>query len=288
MVEEKFTGQYNLRPLWRSLINIYKEYASACNILGLKFCVDGGTMLGAIRHNGFIPWDDDFDVRMPGPDVDRFINEAGPYLPPYLKIVSWQNSRGYPFLFPKIIESRKDVVARVAKDTGLRLPQGIYIDIFPYDGYPSSLAGRLWYMVRGYAMRLMANSILGRDAGTIKSKIGRMIGYGLRPFFWGVRTYTDYLAYCERVSRSYSYGCSDKCGWFNESKGHLQRLDVVHSWDDLTMVPFEDIEVPVPSNYDAILEASYPNWRVLPPAEKRILFHNWGNDVSWKYGPISR
>lgn len=284
MKREKFVGQYSLRPLWDAILEIYRAYVAVCKKHRLLYCVDGGTMLGAVRHHGFIPWDDDFDVRMPGPEVDRFLRVASAELPPYFKVVSWKTTKGYPFLFPKIVESRKDVVARVSKESGLPLPQGIYIDIFPYDGYPAAGFARNWYQIRGLLLRMRKNFLFSIDTGTVKSSISRVVGSALKPLFPSVVDQYTYKEYCEKISRSYAYDASDVCGWFNLGKSTMQRLEVRHSWTDMIEIPFENELVPVPSNYDEVLTSFYGDYMRLPPENKRCLFHNWGADVPWKFG----
>ena len=77
----------NLKPVWSAILEVYDQYALVCNRFGLRHWVAYGTLLGAVRHKGFIPWDDDFDVFMPREDYERFLSIADTELPEYLKIV---------------------------------------------------------------------------------------------------------------------------------------------------------------------------------------------------------
>ena len=129
---------YNLRPLWDSLLSIYKEVADICKRYDIRYFVDGGTMLGAVRHQGFIPWDDDFDLRMLQSDVTRFRDVASRELPDNLKIVDWRNTPEYPNLFIKVHETRQNIIEAIEKQSGLCLNQGVFIDIFPITGYPNT------------------------------------------------------------------------------------------------------------------------------------------------------
>ena len=87
MAEEEICPDYGLRPLWDALYEIYEEFAKICDKHGLRYYAFAGTLLGAIRHNGFIPWDDDLDVAMPRPDYEKFIQISKTELPRHLNFV---------------------------------------------------------------------------------------------------------------------------------------------------------------------------------------------------------
>ena len=131
-----------LLPLQEAIYSIYDDFATICDRNGLRYYALGGTLLGAVRHNGFIPWDDDLDVAMPRPDYEKFIEIAKRELPAHLKFMNWQDVPEMEVLFGKVQETRKSVVEDLEKRLGITLSCGIYIDIFPLDGYPAAKVQR--------------------------------------------------------------------------------------------------------------------------------------------------
>ena len=124
-------SEHYLSKLHQELIGIMDDVDKACKKLNLKYYLVGGTLLGAIRHKGFIPWDDDLDIAMPRPDFDKFMQMAEKYLPTYMKIMWVTTNENHPFLFAKVVDCRTLFQQRS------RYNDGIFIDVFPLDYSPA-------------------------------------------------------------------------------------------------------------------------------------------------------
>ena len=108
--------KFGLQQVWDGVFNVYKEFAKICEEHKLRYYVSDGCALGAVRHGGFIPWDDDLDVSMPRADYEEFLLIAESKLPPHLKIVTWRNTSQYNALFAKIQDSREQFVREVEQN----------------------------------------------------------------------------------------------------------------------------------------------------------------------------
>lgn len=116
------------------LLSIFDEF---CDAHGLQYFAAYGTLLGAVRHNGPIPWDDDVDVLMPRPDYDRFIELYRNRSDNDTKIFA-PGDESYPIHFVKFVSSRTRMV-----ESGVHFPEGygVFIDVFPLDGLPERMPG---------------------------------------------------------------------------------------------------------------------------------------------------
>ncbi len=145
-------ADYPIRPLQLRILQILKETDQALRHAGLRYYIIAGTLLGAVRHGGFIPWDDDIDIGMPRPDYDRLLQQNSKILPPYLELISAETNPGYPFPFAKIQDARTTLIERA------HMPWlgGVYIDVFPLDGVPDNTVQRHIHFSRHeYRKRLL-------------------------------------------------------------------------------------------------------------------------------------
>ncbi len=125
---------YDVNEVHRRILNILLQVDKACLEHGLRYYIWAGTMIGAVRHKGFIPWDDDLDIAMPRPDYDRLVRHCREWLPSQFEMVCAENDTVYPLPFAKIQDASTTLIERMH----LRYLGGIYIDVFPIDGVPIS------------------------------------------------------------------------------------------------------------------------------------------------------
>lgn len=123
-----------LKQMHKIQLNMLIEFDKVCRNNNIKYILDAGTLLGAIRHKGFIPWDDDIDVRMLRDDYEKFCVVANKELPDKMFFQNYKNDKGYPWLYSKI-RMKGTKAVRIGQDK-LNMEDGIYMDIFPCDGVP--------------------------------------------------------------------------------------------------------------------------------------------------------
>lgn len=135
---------YDIDRLHQRILRILMAVDSTCREHGLRYYIWAGTQLGAVRHQGFIPWDDDVDIAMPRPDYERLMSHAREWLPEPFEMVSAELDEAYPLPFGKIQDASSTLVER----THLHYLGGIYIDVFPIDGTPSGALRRRLHFAR--------------------------------------------------------------------------------------------------------------------------------------------
>lgn len=137
---------YDIKELQQHLLNILVDIDKVCEEHGLTYYLAYGTMLGAVRHGGFIPWDDDIDIAMPRPDYEKLIRHAREWLPSHLEFKCAETEDTYPFAFGKVQDNRTTLIERA------HYPYlgGIYCDIFPIDGIPPGVIRQKIHCFRYY------------------------------------------------------------------------------------------------------------------------------------------
>ncbi|MGM0123412.1 lipopolysaccharide cholinephosphotransferase [Enterococcus sp. AZ194] len=124
-----------LRKVQLAELAIIDEIVRICNENGITYYISGGTYLGAVRHNGFIPWDDDADIAMPRKQFDRFLEIAQKELQANFELKDYRFDLGYPYYVPKVVDNSVLLLDRSTVDEKI-IPA--WVDIFPLDGLPSN------------------------------------------------------------------------------------------------------------------------------------------------------
>lgn len=142
--------EYTINDIHTEDLKIFKEFEKICKKHNLKYYAIGGTFLGAIRHKGFIPWDDDMDIAMPRKDFNKLMEIANDELPKNMKLINFKNDSSYRYYLPRIVNLDTEIVElRNNKKVNL------FIDIFPIDGTPNN------YILRKiYYFRILLNRML--------------------------------------------------------------------------------------------------------------------------------
>lgn len=280
---------YNLRPVWDAILEVYKPFAEICKKHNLCHYVVDGNAIGAVRHGGFIPWDDDFDVAMPRSDYDKFLEIAAGELSQDLRIVTWRNTPEFNMLSAKLQLANKDEVEKIEKETGRMLSNGIFIDIFPIDGTTSSTVrwriGSIWYAVLQSLLRFH-NDQFGHQ--TRKGKIVWLAGMVLSPVFFWLWTHDAICRRLEKLQRKYDFGKTPLYDSSTFLSGLTRRRRHKSSvWGKPRMAKYESIEVPLPEKYEEYLSFWYGDYMKLPSASCRVPAHQYAWRCPWWMGPTN-
>jgi lipopolysaccharide cholinephosphotransferase len=252
---------------------ILKQFAEFCDEHGLVYYLAYGTLIGAIRHNGYIPWDDDIDVWMPRADYDKLLesfNREKRF--PELKLIS-PFDKGARHTFVKIIntDTVKIETGTTYRDTFL----GVDIDVFPLDGQPTEEKAFLKYFKRlDLRYKIHLCSILDHKHGSMKRRLAAGVA-ALIPQFMIRRM----IKKCDKLAKCYDYSTAtyigSKASLYNYTNDRYKKED----FSERIKVRFEDADFYAPVGYDKILRSLYKDYMQLPPEEKRVTHH--ANQCYW-------
>jgi len=252
-------------------LKILDNFSDFCKKNSLKYYLCGGSLLGAVRHNGFIPWDDDIDLMMPRPDYEKLL-KMYPKSDKYYIVASELNNFDRPFA--KIIDQATIVKSRY-KDGDM----GLWIDVFPIDGLPDDIETVKYIYKRNDFYRSilkLSNCKLGEGKGLIK-KLSKFI---LKPLanIYGVKKCIKEI---EKYAFIYPYEESEYIGVVtNGLYGAGERM-IKKEFEIPVDFLFEGRIMPGPSCWDSYLHGIYGEYMTLPPIEKRKTHEM---EAYWKNG----
>ena len=263
--------EVKLRDLQLAELEILKEFIRICKELNLKYFLDSGTLLGCIRHGGFIPWDDDIDVNMPREDYEMFLEKGQALLKDKYFLQNYKTDKEFTQPFAKIRNSETTFIESPVKN--LNINHGIYIDIFPYDGYKPEKKIRNFINSKKYTMyniQISKKYAIQKKEENIKTKVL----YFISNLFYGRRTTTKLLNKKEKIAKKHKYEENEYvCTYCYPGTPPERNYMLKEYFGNGTIKMFEGIEVTVPENYDAFLKRLYGDYMKLPPEEKRVSHH---------------
>ncbi|MEC4295521.1 LicD family protein [Adlercreutzia shanghongiae] len=257
-----------LRRLQLTLLEMLHEIDAVCRAHDINYFLDSGSALGAVRHGGFIPWDDDVDLGMMREDYNRFLAIAPEALPSDLKLIAPGETKHYSPMFAKVMKRGTKFYAKETIEAGFDL--GIFIDIFPFDHLgPSSEViqkqtstchrwQKVSYLYHAPSVVLPHRGVLGAlERGACR------VAHGVLAHTTNEESiYRHYIAGTKLGSPD-----SDQCGCLSYPKPKPYPKAI---FLPTKRIRFEDGEFPVAGNVEGYLEISYgSDWNQLPPPEKR-------------------
>lgn len=255
------------KKLWTVLIDLFIKFAEVCQKYDLKYWADGGTMLGAVRHNGFIPWDDDLDVMMPREDYNRLM-EIGPaeFNAPYF-FQTPHTDPNYAYSFAKLRNSNTSCIPRVFQKAGFN--HGIPIDIFPLDYINMETFDEDMRRISDHIMR--CSSYMKRNSIDLLNE-RQMECFRKYKTKYPAYEYDQIQAIASNPNYYGSEDVADSVVTIFKPSARIWKA----SWFEKTIMhKFEMIEIPVPAEFDLRLKKQYGDYMTYPPVEDR---GNWHTD----------
>lgn len=260
--KERFVTNYlgldEIQDELNKILCIFDEYASS---LGLRYSLDSGTLLGAVRHKGFIPWDDDIDLVMPRPDYERLLEDAGNEPAGYKTTCAKTGDSIYPFI------KFCDLGIRAQPEGDLVNEMYLWVDVFPLDGIPDDEAEADEYTERFVKKHMRGDREWALSIGK-HSKIKNFLKLPYRTILARLEPPEQIYSEMEKESLQLPFGSTRYCRnnvWSYSPSTRYRTSD----FDELIELEFCDRKFPAIPHWDEYLTRTFGDYMQLPPENER-------------------
>ncbi|MCR4602283.1 MAG: LicD family protein [Prevotella sp.] len=266
-------ANYDVDKLHQRILRILMAVDDCCQQHHLHYYIWAGTMIGAVRHKGFIPWDDDIDIAMPRPDYEQLISHAAEWLSQPFEFVCAETDTSYPLPFGKVQDASTTLVERIH----LHYLGGIYIDVFPIDGVPSNAFLRKWHFARyEYWKRVLY--LIHRDP----------YKHGHGPSSWApllcrkVYSMKGVQAKIRKLLLKYDYASATLVGDYDDGSRGAMAKSILGT---PTPYAFEGEQVLGVEQYDVYLSQKYGDYMTIPDGnhQRQHNFHVLDFEQSYRH-----
>ena len=267
---QRINSNKTMTDFQKYMLDMFKQIVSFLESNNLKYYIIGGTLIGAVRHKGFIPWDDDIDIAMPREDYDRLLNSFVGKLPSNIELRTYMDDSYHHYYFARFVDKRYTVLR---EGSLVNREEELWIDIFPLDGLPKN---PLVCLIHKF--RLLLNKVLYHFSTIDKVNLARPN----RPLYqrliikaylaWPFKIHKDYRFYLNKIDKllkKYPEKDSIYSMEFMGSSIPFKETILKEQYGDGKSFQFEDIFVNGPVDYEYYLKHVYGDYMKLPPEEKR-------------------
>lgn len=273
----------------QKICEVAKAFDAFCNEHNLRYFAIGGTAIGALRHKGIIPWDDDIDVVMPRPDYDRFLKLSDQLLPKY-DVFSHINTPKYHLSMAKMCDASTSYLSSFSQHVML----GAFIDIFPIDGCPGHTKEERISFFNNYLKLRRAGEAVGnwysfRDmlSAIYRRKWDEVLNQLRSHLYHLVGKENDIFTKCDNILKDNQFDESEYVAYFSTWRG--PKVISPKEWfEDYFYAPFEDFQIRLPKGIHQYLTHGYGDYMTPPPPEMLkdddhgFVYLNLNKRVSWQ------
>lgn len=257
----------SLEKLHSVELEILKRFVDLCEKQEIRYYIIGGTLIGAVRHGGFIPWDDDIDIAVPREDYNRLIDIMHKLKDDVLGMEYYKDNPELYF-YPIRIVNKKYTITEPRKKEGVAHP---WIDILPVDGMPDKRMERLLFRAKMDCYRLLlALHYVDNLRDVQRSKIQRIIIFFGKKTKIGKRINPSLVK--DKITDTLSAYPMGSCKLSGTCMGAYYFHEFVETefFGNGSKVQFEGLEVSAPKSIEPYLTHMYGEYMKLPPEEKRV------------------
>ena len=262
----KKIDQNNLKLIQIEILNFINDFCQKNNI---NYWLDCGTLLGAVRHKGYIPWDDDIDIGMLRKDYDKFMNTFNENNKSKYRAHCYENDKYWTYPFGKVLDE-STILYEPDEKSGIKI--SVYVDIFVYDNAPTKKE-LLKKMYRKRDILYKLNNIQRFKKFTEKER--QKYNYIRYPFWLLFQLLPKRIFLKKSIKNGKKYKDIETgvIGNFSDMVSHIKCDKRI--FDSFIKLEFEGKKYPVPIGYKDWLEAFYGDYMILPPIEKRVSHHKY-------------
>lgn len=256
-----------MNEIQQKAFEMLELFVAICEKWDIEYYLLCGSALGAVKYQGFIPWDDDIDVGMLRKDYDRFLEIAPKELPEWCFLQNYKTEPSFTQSYTKLRNSNTTFLEKDVEK--LNINHGIYIDVFPLDGHPKRKVDKLFFEMQHKLYTWMRVCALDNSASRkvqMRNKFFRLLGCHKATAQVQKKLEALYPKYPPETSELWcNYG-----NW----QGNLEYAPSWH-YGEGTWATFEGLRVRIPEAYDAYLTQKYGDWRAELPPEQQRSHHNY-------------
>ena len=263
-------GTATTSELQNKMLEILLYFDQFCKDNHLMYYLCGGALIGAVRHHGFIPWDDDIDLGMPRNDYEKFLEVAPQELKSSLKLVNYKTDKNYHYYITRILDTDTKVIEERIGNEEEKYTNAS-IDIFPIDGTPNNIILRKIYFFRVLYHRALM-SLCYKDSIDRKRKRGKIEKVFLTIMEKiPIEKITNPYNQKEKIDKLLKSQNYDKSIFVGNIMGAYRTREIVPKdyYGNGKMYEFEDIEMNGLEKFDEYLKYTYGDYMQLPPKEKQ-------------------
>lgn len=251
-------------------LSILQDIADFCESNGITYFLAYGTLIGAIRHNGFIPWDDDIDIAMPRQDYEIFLKEYN-RRKSSIRVIHFSNDSDYGVPFAKVYDNRTWLNEfKYRKDK-----YGVFVDVFPVDGVKGK-----WQV---FVATKLDKLLHVKKANFVQRSFFHNVGICIAKFFLLPFSMSSILKFSDKNAKKYPFGTTEEAGILLETYGESEVVDTT-VFENTIFHEFEGKQYRIPIGYDRWLRSMYGDYMQLPPKEKQVNHHifnaYWIEDIN--------